>query len=98
MMSFGPNRTRSSLKRWVFAIAAVTLLASADVAAQEKFYGEHEFRTSCAVCTRAGSVGSASRLASASRASTHTPERPDTWERRSATLSNPHWPNSGNRV
>jgi mono/diheme cytochrome c family protein len=41
---------RSSSTRWAFAAATVALLASADIGAQAKFYGEHEFRTSCAAC------------------------------------------------
>ena len=49
-MAFEPISRHNITKAWVLAAAAVTLLAGTEVAAQAKFYGEHEFRTSCAVC------------------------------------------------
>jgi len=51
-----PNRGAKA-PRWAIAACTVALLASGAVSAQEKFFGDHEFRTSCAVCHGTGGKG-----------------------------------------
>lgn len=36
--------------RWALAVVTASLLASPMLGAQEKFFGDYEYRTSCAVC------------------------------------------------
>jgi len=46
-----PSVNRSGgVMRWMLPACAVALLASGGASAQDKFFGDHEYRTSCAVC------------------------------------------------